>query len=78
MVPPPDKASLAQYLLISVWYHRVKIPSRYSVLVRQAGTWDLGPFAAVLASGQSLLQQQIQRSYKGLKITVRMCSWGKS
>ena len=41
--------------------------------------WDLGPFAAVLAPGQTspLLKQKIQRNYEGLKITACMRSWGK-
>ena len=38
----------------------------YTAVVRQAGTWDLGPFAAVPAPGQ-----------KGLKITACMHNWGK-
>ena len=39
-------------------------------------TWDLGPFAAVLAPGQNIFSSnKIQRSYKGLKITAYMGSW---
>ena len=39
--------------------------------------WDPGHFAAVFVPGKHLLQQQIQRNYKGLKLTVCMCSWGQ-
>ena len=45
--------------------------------MRQAGTWDLEPFAAVLAPGQMSPSNKIQRNYKGLKITACMYSWGK-
>ena len=55
--------------------------------MRQAGTWDLGPFAAVLGPGTLCcsactwtnisLSNKIQRNYKGLIITACMCSWGK-
>ena len=44
--------------------------------------WDLGPFAAVaavLAPGQTFSSSnKMQRNYKGLKITVYMCHWGKN
>ena len=30
----------------------------FRMLVTQAGTWDLGPFAAMLVPGQSLFEQQ--------------------
>ena len=46
-------------------------------MLRKTGTKDLGPFAAVLASGQNLLEGQKQRNYMGLKVTVIICSWGK-
>ena len=47
--------------------------------MRQAGTWDLRPFATVLAPGQTspLVNKILQRHYEGLKIAVCMCSWGK-
>ena len=40
------------------------ISSREGVTQRWAGTWDP-------------LLQSLQRSYKGLKVTVCVCSWGK-
>ena len=40
--------------------------------------WDLGPFAAVLASGKNVSSSnKIQSNYKGLKIAACMHSWGK-
>ena len=39
--------------------------------------WDLGTFVAVLASGQTCLNNKIQRNCKGWKITACVCSWGK-
>ena len=39
--------------------------------------WDLGLSTAVLMPDKYLLERQIQRNYKGLKISVCVCSWGK-
>lgn len=42
--------------------------------------WDKGPFAAVLAAGQTHPQakkKKEKRNYKGIKTTAGMCSWGK-
>ena len=48
------------------------------VLKGGTGTgWDLGPLLQGLHLDTRLLQQQIQRNYKGLKITACMRSWGK-
>lgn len=48
-------------------------------LMRQAGIWDLGPFAAVLALEPLLVSsnKRIQRNYKGLEITGCIHSSGK-
>ena len=44
--------------------------------MRQAGTWD--PLLQCLRLDTPLLlSQKIKRNYKGLKITVHVCSWGK-
>ena len=43
--------------------------------MRQAGTWD--PLLQCLHLDNHLLQQQMQRNSKGLKITARMRSGGK-
>ena len=46
--------------------------------VRQAGTRDLGPFAAVLTPAYTpLLELQIQRHYRDPKITAHMSSGDK-
>ena len=48
--------------------------SKAHVHVNEAG-WDLGPFAVVLAPGQTFSSRnKIQRNYKGVNLTV---SWGK-
>ena len=45
--------------------------------MRQDGTWDLGPFAAVLAPGQTSPQATEYKETIGTKITGYMHSWGK-
>ena len=42
---------------------------------RQAGTWD--PLLQGLHLDEALLEQQIQRDDRGLKVTVCVSSWGK-
>ena len=41
---------------------------------RQAGTWD--PLLQGLHLDEALLEQQIQRDDRGLKVTVCVSSWG--
>ena len=48
-----------------------------SIRMRQDGTWDLGPFAAVLAPGQTSPQATEYKETRGTKITGYMHSWGK-
>ena len=47
------------------------------IAVRQAGTWDLGPYTGVLAPGQmSPPATKYKGNYKRLKITAHMQSQG--
>lgn len=49
--------------------------------MRQARSWNLVPFTAVLAPGLTLLfspSNRIQRNYKGLKKKLHTCAAGAS
>ena len=45
------------------------------MLLRQAGTWDLGPFAAVITPEQR--SPRAAKETKGRKIAACLHSWGK-
>ena len=45
--------------------------------LRQAESWDLGPFAAVFAPGQMSSPASKYKNYKELKIIECICSWSQ-
>ena len=61
--------------LLSCFYfhvHLIKFQRSFYVSTPKPETgWDLGPFAAVLAPGQTVFSSnKIQRNYRGLKVAV--------